>query len=188
MALTMLLDITPYKFWKKKIDPANMSDAEIATSLSDANFVRAHLGGYASQVAHAAYFTFPVVGMIALAFTGIAAPTAIPLFSAIGAAYAVYKTGSILLQKGVVRAVNDKGALEAEQEVREVKRAAQARQMAAEEQVRKIKEIRDRELKAKEAFNAAIDAGLPLQEAIQVRKSPLSLKPTTRRDFLTFRG
>lgn len=180
----MLLDFSPYKFWKKKIDPAAMSDADLAKRLDRAKFIHDNLREYSMQVATASFFTFPIVGWGTILFTGTMAVSGGALLGAFGAAYAVYKLGGHLLSKGVVRAVNEKGAIEAEQQVREVRRVAKERQMAVEEAERQIKAIRDREIQLKEAFNAAINAGLPLEQAIQVRKSPLSLKTTTRRSFL----
>lgn len=179
----MLLDISPYKFWKKKTDPASMDDATVDKELAKSKFILDNIGEYAAQVAYAAYFAFPIVawGVIGIAGTMAVAGTA--CIAAIGTAYAVYKGGSMLLSKGIARAVRDKNDLTAETQVREVRRQAKAKQMAIEQQEREIAAIRARAQKAKEDFNAALDAGLPLAEAIQVRKAPISFKSGIKRGF-----
>lgn len=178
----MLLDISPYKFWKKKTDPTSMDDAALARGLADSKFILDNLGEYSNQIVHTAFFAFPAVGWGVVGIAGTMAASGAGLLAAAAVSYTIYKGGKYLLNKGIARAVNDKSDLTSEMQVREVKRRAKAKLMAIEQQEREIAAIRENARRAKEDFDNAVNAGLPLQQAIRV-KGPLTFKAGPKGGF-----
>ncbi len=172
----MYLDFSPYfDLLKRKKPLSELTDAEVDRKLSQRRAIldKDRRRSDCMMVAGAAYFSFPIAGfaMLGMGLTG-----GLPLLGAFGIAYGIYKGGEKLLCAATVKAVRDKIDLEAEVEVRDVRHAAlkaETDRKLAEEKARAIVEEAAR---AKEAFNKAINDGLPLEQAIQIRKSPLTLK------------
>jgi outer membrane murein-binding lipoprotein Lpp len=175
--MMLYLDYSPYVDVFRKKKPAEMTDAQLEKSLAKRRAIidpeRRHADAY--MIGVATLFSFPIVGFACMAAVGVA--SSIPMIAAIAAAYGTYKGGGKLLINANVKAVRDIVDMEAEQDVREINRQVAKAEMdrkAAEEKAAAIIEEANR---AKQAFNRAIRAGLPLEQAIQIKKKPLALRP-----------
>jgi hypothetical protein len=165
------LDLSPYfRLLTRRPQPEKLSEEEIEKRLKKVERFTNNTKRYADTLAYALFFGFPAIGYGAMAL-GFAAP----LLWAIGGSYAMFQGFKFVVKKAVLRAHSDVLCY-----TTELSNRAAARAVESEKELQRQAEAAAQRVKqAQEAFEKALDDGLPLQKKIAVSKSPLKLKPVT---------
>lgn len=170
--LEMTLDFGPYwRLLTRKPDPKKLSDEQLAKKLKQARRLPDNTRPYAGTFVMGLVFLCPAV-----AFTASALGAATPAFWMIGAGVVMWKGGGKVLQMAARRAHADVASLEGEIESRENIRAIKRQHEFEQAERLKAEQAAALVRRAQEAFDNALNDGLPLDRKITVPKS-LKLKP-----------
>ncbi|MEZ0259378.1 MAG: hypothetical protein ACAH80_00110 [Alphaproteobacteria bacterium] len=170
--LEMTLDFGPYfRLLKRKPDPKKMSDDELSKQLAQVRRLPDHTRPYAGTFVMCLVFMCAAVG-----YTAMALGAATPAFWMIGAGVVMWKGGGKVLQMAARRAHSDVASLEGEIQSRETIREMKRQHDLAEAERQKIANAAAIARRAQEAFDRALDDGLPLEKPIAVHKSPIRIK------------
>lgn len=173
--LEMTLDFGPYwRLLTRKPDPKKLSDEELAKKLRQARRLPDNTRAYAGTFVMGLVFMCPAVG-----YTAMALGAATPAFWAIGAGVVMWKGGGKVLQMAARRAHADVASLEGETETRQQAHALKAQQALELEERLKAERAAALVKRAQEAFDNALNEGLPLDRKITVPKS-FKLKPVAQ--------
>lgn len=164
------------RFLPKKPDPASLDDIALRVALMRCNAKLSPLSlrGDAMIVIFITLASLPVTmaGLMCCGLTGL-----LPLAGAAAVAYGIREAGVKIIRAGRSKNFRDKADLEAETEIRQVRRQTARRELALKQAEEQAAAIRENARRLKEAFEQALQDGLPLEQAVQIRRRPITFKP-----------